>query len=215
VSRGRGVVIASSHTGNWDLAACTMAREVELLVVTKRLSVRWLDRFWQSTRAAMGVRLTGAHGAVARARATLGRGGAVAMMIDQVPSPRHALEVEFLGQRAFADRAPAALAAASGAPLVVAASRRTARGHHELVVLDVVVPPARPSRAWIDDATRRTTRGLDAFVRAYPSQWLWMHRRWKPMLATRLRVPEGNGVQHPGQPCLTPSSSPAEASTAA
>ena len=201
MGEGRGVVVAASHTGNWDLAACAMARRGELLVVTKRLSIGWLDRFWQATRAAFGVQLTDAAGALKRSRHVLRQGGAVAMMIDQVPSsPRHALPVEFLGRPALADRAPAVLAASTGAPLVVAASRRDAHGRHWLHVLEVLVPPPRPSRAWIDQATRRATLELDRFVRTYPSQWLWMHRRWKPMLAA---------------PCPTPSSSPAAASTAA
>ncbi len=121
---GRGVVVAASHTGNWDLSACAIARDVELLVVTKRLSAAWLDRFWQSTRAKLGVRLTGAAGALGRAREMLRRGGAVAMMIDQAPAASHAIPVTFLGQPAHADRAPAAVAATAGAPIVVAASRR-------------------------------------------------------------------------------------------
>jgi KDO2-lipid IV(A) lauroyltransferase len=206
LGEGRGVVLAASHTGNWDLAACAIARDIELLVVTKHLSVRWLDRFWQSTRARLGVRLTDSRGAMARAREVLGRGGAVAMMIDQVPaSPRHAIACEFLGQRAWADRAAAALAASSGAPLVVTAARRTNDGSHVLHVLEVLAPPPRASRAgraWIDEATRAATRALDRFVRAHPDQWLWMHRRWKPML--------------PPPPCPTPipSSSPAGASAA-
>jgi KDO2-lipid IV(A) lauroyltransferase len=201
LSGGRGVVVAASHTGNWDLSACAIAREVELLVVTKHLSVRWLDRFWQSTRARLGVRLTEALGAVGRAREMLRRGGAVAMMIDQVPAPgRHAVPVMFLGQPAHADRAPAAMAAAARAPLVVAVGRRDPSGAHVLHVLEVLTPPARPSRAWIDDATRRATRELERFVLEHPDQWLWMHRRWKPMLAA---------------PCRTPSSSQAEASRAA
>jgi KDO2-lipid IV(A) lauroyltransferase len=179
---GRGVVIAASHTGNWDLAACAIARDVELLVVTKHLRVRALDALWQGTRARLGVRLAGAEGALARARTVLRSGGAVAMMIDQAPaSPRHALTVPFLGRPALADRAPAVLAAAAGAPLVVAASRRTERGEHVLHVLAVLRPPARASaaRAWVDEATARATRELDGFVRAHPSQWLWLHRRWK------------------------------------
>jgi KDO2-lipid IV(A) lauroyltransferase len=177
---GRGVVIAASHTGNWDLAACALARDVALLVVTKRLSARSIDRFWQSTRARRGVRLTGAEGAMARGRAALAEGGAVAMMLDQVPlAGRHAVEVDFLGHPALADRAPAALAAASGAPLVVAAARRDGRGGHTLHVLQVLTPPARPTRAWIAQATASATRALDGFVRESPSQWLWMHRRWK------------------------------------
>jgi KDO2-lipid IV(A) lauroyltransferase len=205
LARGRGVVIAASHTGNWDLAACAVARDVELLVVTKRLSLRSIDGFWQSTRAGRGVRLVDAVGAVPHARAALSRGAAVAMMIDQAPSSaRHAVRVSFLGRPALADRAPAALAASRAAPLVVAASARGADGEHVLHVLDVIAPPRRPGRAWIDAATVRATAALDGFVRAQPTQWLWMHRRWKGVEAgTKLA------------PCrTTPSSSPAAASRA-
>jgi KDO2-lipid IV(A) lauroyltransferase len=145
------------------------------------LSVRWLDWFWQSTRAALGVRLVDARGAMVRARKVVGRGGAVAMMIDQVPSsPRHAVREQFLGQLADVDRAPAALAASTGAPLVVAASRRDGQGGHVLHILAILRPPARGdgARGWIDGATREANAALDQFVRAHPSQWLWMHRRW-------------------------------------
>jgi len=201
--QGRGVVVAASHTGNWDMAACAVARDVELLVVTKHLRVRWLDRFWQSTRARLGVTLSDADGAIARSRAVLRRGGVVAMMIDQVPlSPSHASPVTFLGQTAATDRAPAALAASARVPLVIAAARRDEAGAQVLHVLDVLQAPARPSRAWILEATRSATRALDGFVRAHPSQWLWLHRRWKPMLRRT-------------SPCRAiPSSSPAAASPA-
>jgi Kdo2-lipid IVA lauroyltransferase/acyltransferase len=180
-AQGKGVVIAASHTGNWDLAACRMAEEGELLVVTKRLRIGWLDAFWQRTRGARGVRLVEAAGAMAKARAVLARGGAVAMMIDQVPgSARHAVITEFLGALAHVDRAPAALAAHAGAPLVVAAARREDEGHgHVLHALEVLAPPPRAGNAWIRDATVQATRALERFVRAFPHEWLWMHRRWK------------------------------------
>lgn len=203
LAEGRGVVVAASHTGNWDMAACAIAQQVELLVVTKHLRIRWMDRLWQSTRARLGVHLSDALGAVRRARAVLRRRGVVAMMIDQVPqSPRHASPVEFLGRTAPVDRAPAALAAASRVPLVVAAARRDRAGGHILYVLDVLRPPPRPSRAWVVDATRTATLLLDRFVRAHPDQWLWLHRRWKPILASPCSPP-------------IPSSSQAVASTAA
>jgi KDO2-lipid IV(A) lauroyltransferase len=117
-------------------------------------------------------------------------------------SPKHASPVDFLGQTAAVDRAPAALAAASRVPLVVAAARRDAAGVQVLYVLDVAWPPPRPTRAWVEDVTRRATVALDAFVRAYPAQWLWLHRRWKPILC---------------RPCSPPipSSSPAAPSEAA
>ena len=103
------------------------------------------------------------------------------MMIDQVPgSARRAVRVEFLGAPAYVDRAPAVLAAQTGAPLVVAAACRGAgRGKHELRILGVLEPPTRPMRSWIEDATREATVLLERFVREHPSEWLWLHRRWR------------------------------------
>jgi KDO2-lipid IV(A) lauroyltransferase len=179
---GRGLVIAGTHTGNWDLAACAMARTVDLLVVTKHLRVRPLDRFWQATRAAHGVLLCDAKGALTQARRVLARGGAVAMMIDQVPdAPSRAAVVDFLGRGAMTDRAPAVLAAGSRAPLMLVAGRRDTEGAHRLCVLGLWLPPARPSRSWIDETTRAATRALEEFVREHPSEWLWLHRRWKQL----------------------------------
>jgi len=208
LAHGRGVVVAASHTGNWDLAACAIARDVALLVVTKRLSVRWLDRLWQSTRAARGVRLAEARGAIRRSRDVLARGGAVAMMIDQVPDPsRRATATPFLGRMALVDRAPAALAASARVPLVVAAAARQPCGDHVLYVLDVFVPPDRPGRGWVEEASVSATRALDRFVRDHPTQWLWLHRRWK-------RLDRSGGTTMLGTPCTTPSSLPAARSRA-
>jgi KDO2-lipid IV(A) lauroyltransferase len=178
---GRGVVVAGTHTGNWDLAACAIAQETELLVVSKRLSVRWLDRFWQATRALRGVRLAYAKGALAAARRVLRSGGAVVMMLDQVPlADRHGSVVDFLGYPALTDRSPATLAAVGKSPLVVAAARRDALGEQVLHVLEVLLPPERAGREWIEAATVTATRALERFVRAHPDQWLWLHRRWAP-----------------------------------
>jgi KDO2-lipid IV(A) lauroyltransferase len=179
-ARRQGAVFAASHTGNWDLAACAVASRVPLLVVTKHLSMRSVDAFWQGTRAGYGVELAPAAGALERGRRRLAARGAVAMMIDQVPLRRlHAVEAPFLGERAWVDRAPATLAAKAGVPLVVSASRRDDRGVQTIAALEAIAPPARATRAWIDDATRRATAALERFVLAHPTQWLWMHRRWK------------------------------------
>ncbi|WP_394820935.1 lysophospholipid acyltransferase family protein [Pendulispora albinea] len=194
---GRGIVLAATHTGNWDLAACAMAREGPLLVVTKRLSLRALDHFWQSTRRGYGVRLCEAKGAMNEGRRMLRAGGAVAMMIDQVPVRwQHAVTVSFFGRPAHTDKAPAALAASAGAPLVVAGACRGPEGLHHLCVLDVLFPGEHARRAWIEEATRRSTYALERFVREHPSEWLWLHRRWKrlpkhPPGAPREPIAEG------------------------
>jgi KDO2-lipid IV(A) lauroyltransferase len=184
---GRGLVVAASHTGNWDLAAAATAQLLgPLTVVTKRLSLRVVDALWQWTRRRYGVTLIPPAGAFAVARGVLGRGEAVAMMIDQVPAvTAHAVRCTFLGQEAWVDRAPAVLSARSGAPLLVTASERMEDGRQRLAILHAEVPPVRAGASWIDSATERATRALDTFVRRRPSEWLWMHRRWKEPRAQR------------------------------
>ncbi len=178
---GRGVIVATAHTGNWDLAACACAARTELSVVTKRQSSPSVDAFWQGTRRARGVDLIAApDGNVLHAiRERLARGRAVALLVDQDPErTRSVVSAEFLGDVAVHDTLAATLAARSGAPIVVAFARRDQSGN-VLEIVETIEPPESADRAWIEETTRTIAARLDAFVRAHPSSWLWLHRRWK------------------------------------
>jgi KDO2-lipid IV(A) lauroyltransferase len=180
LARGRGVVLAASHTGNWELAAAALAESSPFTAVAKRMSVGAVDRFVRAARTSRAVHTTTRDGAMDRARRALRGRGIVAMMIDQVPDrARHGVAAPFLGATALVDKAPAALAAAMRPPMVVAAAARDPDGAQRVQVLAVLDPPEKARRAWIDEATREATRALDAFVRAHPTEWLWMHRRWR------------------------------------
>lgn len=177
---GRAAVIATAHTGNWDLLGCAAAQRWPLTVVTKRLSVGILDRLWQGLRRGRGVSLVGAGGAARAAARALGQGGLVAMMIDQAPErERGAIRVAFMGRAAWVDLAPALVAMRARARLVVLFSHRRADGSHASDLAGVIEPPAHPERAWAEAAMRQSTAWLEAHVRRHPEQWLWMHRRWK------------------------------------
>lgn len=178
--QARGAVVATAHTGSFDLVACAAAERVPLTVVTKRLSLGPVDRLWQWLRRGRGVKLATAGSAARAARQALARHEAVAMLIDQAPERARATVITpFLGQPARVDLAPALLAARAGVPLVVVLGRRTADGHHVAELAGVLEPPPRAGRAWAEAAMRQATAWLDAFVRRHPAEWLWMHRRWK------------------------------------
>jgi lauroyl/myristoyl acyltransferase len=186
---GRGAVFAASHTGNWELAACAFAGKVPLSVLVKRVRIGGFERFLWQLRGRYGVGLLDGPGALGEARRHIEAGRGVAVLIDQVP-PRETNGdwLPFLGADALTDRAAALLAATTGAPLVVTASRRDEAGRHALHVLSVKVPPTRGRTAWAESAMREATAELDTFVRAYPEQWLWMHRRWKGVAGAGSRL---------------------------
>jgi KDO2-lipid IV(A) lauroyltransferase len=87
----------------------------------------------------------------------------------------------FLGEVAYHDLMPALLAARTGSPLLLALGHRKPNGTHEVDIPLVLEPPSKPTRAWLEQATQRMNDALEAFVREHPSQWLWLHRRWKPL----------------------------------
>ncbi len=184
LARGRGVVVTTAHTGNWDLAACAMARRLApatLTVVTKRLSWQALDRWWQGLRAARGVALVQAEGATAAVRAALGAGGVVALMVDQSPERTSGVaRFPFLGTAAKHDLSPVLLAARARVPVVVLLTRRTQEGRHRLELVDVIeAAELRGGHGAVERAAERVAAGIERFVREHPEQWLWLHRRWK------------------------------------
>jgi Kdo2-lipid IVA lauroyltransferase/acyltransferase len=179
-ARGRGVVVATAHTGNWDVSACGATRWIaralglRVTVVTKRLSWRALDRYWQHLRAERGVRLVDAPGAAAA-------GGVVALLVDQAPERASGVAtLSFMGRPARHDLAPALLAARAKAPILVMLGRRGADGVHRLELCETIEPEAlRGGPRAIEAATARIAGAVERFVRAQPEQWLWLHRRWK------------------------------------
>jgi KDO2-lipid IV(A) lauroyltransferase len=196
--KGRGLVLATAHAGNWELAAAALAESYPLTVVVKPMSVGWVDRFCRSSRRARGIGLAVPENALERSREALARGEIVAMLIDQVPGrASHSVVTDFLCGRADVDRSPAALAASMRCPLAVAVSRRLEGGMHVLEVLAVLEPPERDRRPWAVEATRIATRVFERWVHAHPGDWLWMHRRWRaPSGAPKKRVP-GSPVSQP------------------
>ena len=103
------------------------------------------------------------------------------MMIDQAPSSRrHAVEHRLPGQAGPCGSRPrGARRGRTSAARGRGRSPYDARGARAPRARGDRASGARIPRAWIAQATVSAARALEGFVRAYPSQWLWLHRRWK------------------------------------
>ena len=201
------IILAASHTANWELvgfgaAKVLAARGQRLAVVTKPLSVGAFHAFCTDLRRACGFVLLAPQGAVASARRCLAAGDVLVMPIDQVPDrAKHGVSVSFLGAQALADRAPAVLARATGATILVVAGTRDGRSQRGHLLAELRPPNAAAASAgadWVAEATRETNRALDTFVRAHPSSWLWLHRRWRAPLERRSTSPALVATGQPG-----------------
>ena len=178
-AQGRGVLVLSAHLGHWDLLACAAGRMGwPVNVVTRRIKTSWIDAFWMGQRRACGVTLVPAQGSARAIRAALARNEIVALVLDQ--HQPDGVVVDFFGQPAATSSALARLARATGAPVIGAFMVRDASGRYCVELVGPIhYQGAADRREELRLNTQTYTKTIEKVVRAYPTQWFWVHRRWK------------------------------------
>ena len=174
--RGKGVLFATAHLGNWELSAFAHALlSAPMSVVARPLDNPLLDRLVERRRTASGNRVIQKKDFVRGILRSLSNNEAVGILIDQNSSLEDGIFVDFFGIPACAATGFAKIAAHSEATVVpgFAVWNRAERRY----VLRFY-PPVMMSGNAADD-TRRLQAQLEDVIRQHPDQWLWIHRRWK------------------------------------
>ncbi len=174
--RGRGVLLATAHLGNWELGALAHALHGEPMdVVVRPLDNPWIDRLVARRRAACGNRVIEKREAARAIFKALAANRTVGILMDQNSSLDQGTFVDFFGTLACTGTGFARIAARSGAAVIPAfALWSEQEGRHVVRYY----PPVEMTGSAEDD-TARLQKCLEAIVREHPDQWLWIHRRWK------------------------------------
>jgi KDO2-lipid IV(A) lauroyltransferase len=179
--KGRGAILVTGHYGNFELTGHLLALYgFEVLAIMRPLDNAYLNRYVVRTRRAAGLELLDKKGASEQAEEALRRGAAVGFIADQ-DAGRKGLFVDFFGRKASTYKSIGLLAMAAEVPIIVGCARRTGtRFHYQLVAERIIYPHEWRNRddplTWI---TQEYTAAIERFVRQEPSQYLWLHRRWK------------------------------------
>jgi KDO2-lipid IV(A) lauroyltransferase len=174
--RGRGVLFATAHLGNWELSAFAHAwMAAPMYVVIRPLDNPKIDALVERRRMLSGNRPIGKKDYARGILKALHQNDAVGILVDQNASLEEGTFVDFFGVPACAGTGFAKLAAHSGAAVIpgfalwIESERK--------YVLRFYPPIEITGDAEAD--TRALHRQLEAVIREYPDQWLWIHRRWK------------------------------------
>jgi KDO2-lipid IV(A) lauroyltransferase len=179
-AEGRGVLFASCHLGNWELLARRIALEGYTCgTVAREAQDPRLSDLLERSRAGAGVATLwrGSPGLARRLLRLLRGGGFLGLLIDQDTDVQGCF-VPFFGRLAHTPRAVGDLAARTGTPVLVGATHREGAVHR--VMIRKITVPQSDDRAEISlQVNRLATLAIEEQVRAWPEQWVWMHRRWK------------------------------------
>jgi len=174
--KGRGVLVATGHLGNWELSAFAHALMTEPMnVMVRPLDNPLVDDLVENRRTLSGNRLLLKKDAARAIIRALKNREAVGILIDQNTTPSEGVFVNFFGKPACAGSAFVKLAHHTKAPIVPgfalwdhAANRYVLRFYPEVEMSG-------------DEAvdTQRIHSRFEAIIRLHPDQWMWIHRRWK------------------------------------
>jgi KDO2-lipid IV(A) lauroyltransferase len=181
-SRGKGVVVVTTHYGDWELL-CLAAAAVgfPMMMVTEAMANPRLDALFNSLRGCTGnVCIPPMYAALKLLRG-LRRGERVGLMCDvNGRRGRGGVWVDFFGKPVFNGAALAELALRADAAVVfaVAVPQRSGNFHVEHS------PPIEFTRTGdhAQDVQRLTQQVVDLFaavLRRNPEPWLWTYKRWK------------------------------------
>lgn len=174
--QGRGILIATAHLGNWELSAFAHALMKEPMhVMVRPLDNPLIDRLVEERRRLSGNRLIDKRDAARAVLKALRKNEAVGILIDQNTAAAEGAFIDFFGKRACAGTGLVKLAHRSQAPVVpgFALWEETKRRY----ILRFYPPVEMTGDVQAD--TQRLHSRLEAIVREYPDQWMWIHRRWK------------------------------------
>lgn len=182
MKEGKGAIIATGHSGNWELMGGAFAQYgIPLVGVAKKQKAAGADRFIMEYRTMIGMHITYTKG-VREMFDMLKKGWFIGLIMDQDPSRHDGIVIDFFGQPTNTVAGPASMARFQNVPIFPAFMHREADGTHTLVVYDPInVEKTKDKRADIRRTTQLLNDDIERHIRQYPEEWFWLHDRWKSM----------------------------------
>lgn len=174
-------VIVTAHFGNFEIAGFMSGLlGIPTFTVARTLDNPYLDNFLNQFRELKGQFILPKVGSAPQADAVLELGGSLVLLGDH-HAGRKGCWVEFFNRPASCHKAVALFTLLSGAPMVVTSCRRTGKMmQFELGLLGIQDPlVASPELAGVKPLTQWYNGQLEEIITKYPSQYWWVHHRWR------------------------------------
>ena len=183
LSKGKGVVAISAHMGNFVIIGPRLVLEgYRFNLILRNPKDDILAKTLSDIRIKLGLDSIPDQPrkmCVVKSLASQGKNSILYLQIDQNASTQD-LWVDFFGWLVPTFRGPVVFSLRTGAPILPMFMIRDASNHHKLIIK----PPFKldSTEDKEDDILQNTaklTKLIESYIKQYPAQWWWFHRRWK------------------------------------
>lgn len=174
-----GAIFLSLHTGNWEVVSVPLvAAGLDIRAIYKPLRNPPVERWLVERRRALyGDGLIPLDRTIAVKMKTAAKAGATIAILADLRDDTH-IAVDFFGRPAFANPFPAMLARKLDLPIVLGRCIRRDGAHFELDGCAIEVAKTDDQKADIQATTQAIHAVFEEWIREYPAQWMWAHRKW-------------------------------------
>ncbi|OGX34286.1 MAG: hypothetical protein A3C36_01540 [Omnitrophica WOR_2 bacterium RIFCSPHIGHO2_02_FULL_52_10] len=183
-AQGRGVIAVTAHFGNFPLMMLACARQgYKSSAIIRPARDEELSEYLHKKRTEVGLKTIYAMpraACVSESLKELREGGLLFIPIDQNFGSGGGVYVNFFGHQAATATGPAVFAMRTGAPILPMFIIRRDDGTHKIIIgPPVAVQQRGDEKETVAAAMARITNIIEQYIRSYPHEWAWMHRRWK------------------------------------
>ncbi len=179
---GNGVLFLTGHMSAWELSSFTHALYGHpLYFLVRPISNRRVDALINGYRCLSGNRPLDKNKSARAILKVLSSGGTVGILADHNTSLEEGVFADFFGIPASTTSGLARLALRTDAAVLPGFIHWDATREKYILRFEPAVPLVRTGdeEADVRANTQRFTGEIEKYVRAYPDQWLWVHKRWK------------------------------------
>jgi KDO2-lipid IV(A) lauroyltransferase len=180
-ARGRGVVGVTGHIGNFELLAAwfSAVKKVRLSAIGRKLYDERLDELVVEHRERWGLENIPTD-SPKRVLEALREGRMLGVLMDLDSSRVAGYFVPFFGHPAKTAAGAIAIGRRTGSPVVPMALYRRPDDYYKIVVLPAFdIPCTENKEEDILSALGQCNRALEELINIDPTQWAWIHNRWK------------------------------------
>ncbi|MGA7831322.1 MAG: lysophospholipid acyltransferase family protein [Terracidiphilus sp.] len=181
-AREKGVLIVTAHLGAWELSSFYHSlMGYPMSMVARRLDNPRLEEYVNRIRCLHGNRVLSKDDFARGLLTSMRQNMTVGILMDTNMTPPQGEFVEFFGKQACTGTGLAHIALKTGAAVLPGfmlweeAERRYVLHFGPQLTFQQTENPEADLLA----ATQLCTKTIETWIRRYPDQWLWIHRRWK------------------------------------
>ncbi len=173
--------MVTAHYSNFEIVGYIMGMfGFNIYSIARPLDNKFISRYLYGVRQRAGQTILDKKGSAAMMEKIVSSGATLCFIADQ-DAGRKGIFVDFFGRKASTYKSIGLIAVTYNIPIVVGYSRRIGnRFYFEIGVNRIIYPEEWAEKEkpleWI---TTEYTNAIEAFVREDPSQYWWLHRRWK------------------------------------